>query len=135
MNWNLDRDAPDRLWNLYMKNYGDRYRLIKDEIGIWHLRCKYGSVQLSSLVSHLLCYAGEFRSVRHKNAFKKKCSFKHTITQEGDTDIVIMFNEDMLDSAAQALRLYRKKKISADYRKALAARMLEIRQLRRLDKS
>lgn len=118
-----------------MKQFGDKYRLIKDENNIWHIKCKFGLVQLHSIMKKQLCYIGDYRSIRHKNSFKKKCSFKHTIMQEGDIDIVIVFNEKILDSTAQALRFYKKKKISDEYRSMLAARMQEIRKLRHLEKS
>jgi len=130
-----DRDVPDSVWNRYVKKYGDKYRLVKDEINIWHIKSKFGIVQLYSLLNHQLCFVGDFRSTRHKNAFKKKYSFKHTITQEGDTDVVIVFDEDLLDSAAQALLLYKKKMISDERRKVLAAHMRKIRKLRKRDSS
>ena len=135
LKWQHDRDVPKRIWDTYMKQFGDRYRLIKDDSNAWNIKCKFGLVQLHSITKKQLCYTGDFRSIRHKNSFKKKCSFRHIITQEGDTDIVIVFYEELLHSAAQALCLYRKKKISAGYRKVLATRMLEIRKLRQLDKS
>ena len=135
LKWQNDRDIPKRIWNTYMKQFGDRYRLERDQNNIWHIKCKFGLVQLHSITKQQLCYIGDYRSTRHKNSFKKKCCFKHTIMQEGDTDIVIVFNEKILDSTAQALRFYKKKKISDEYRSMLAARMLEIRKLRHLEKS
>lgn len=130
LNYLHDREVPDCVWNRYMKKFGDRYRLVKDEINIWHLRCKFGSVQLYSLLKRELCFVGDFRSARHKSGFKRKCTFKHKITQEGDTDIVIMFSEDILDSAAQALKIYRRKKLSDEQRKVLADRMRKIQRQR-----
>lgn len=75
-----------------------------------------------------ICFVGDFRSKRHKTGFKAKCDFEHTITQEGDTDIVIMFSENILDSVAQTLKIYRKKNLSDGQRQVLAERMRQIRR-------
>ena len=127
MNTN-ERDMPDRTWNTYMKKYGNRYRIAKDEIGIWHIRCKFGTIQLYSLLKHQVCFVGDFHSKTHKTFFKKKLDFKHEITQEGDTDIVIMFNESLLDILPICMLPYKKYKISDARRKELSDRMKKIRE-------
>ena len=126
----LHDEIPDHIWNRYMKKYGSKYRLVKDEINIWHIRCKFGTIKLYSLLKHQLCFVGDFRSIRHKNAFKKKLDFKHEISQEGDADIVIMFDEKILDSTAKAFRLYYKIKISEERREQLSKQMKRVREMR-----
>jgi hypothetical protein len=125
-----DREIPDRVWNTYMKKYGDQYRIIKDEIGIWHIKCKFGNIQLYSLLKHQLCFVGDFRSKQHKTYFKKKLDFKHIITQEGDTDIVIMFEERFLPLTSQCMRIYKKYNLSKERRKQLSDQMKKIRKRR-----
>ena len=124
----LDRDLSDRTWNTYCKKFGNKYIIDHDEINIAVLRCTFGNIQPYSIIKKQLCFVGDFRSVRHKNAFKKKCTFKHKITQEGDTDIVIMFSEGILDSTAQKLKIHRKKNLSDEQRNVLRERMAKIRK-------
>ena len=125
-----DREISHHIWNRYMKKYGSKYRLIKDGINIWHIRCRFGSVQLYSLLKHQLCFVGDFRSKQHKTYFKKKLDFKHEISQEGDSDIVIMFDKKILDSTAKAFRPYYKIKISEERRRQLSEQMKHVREMR-----
>lgn len=132
--WQSDRDIPDHIWNRYLKKYGKRYRLVKDKINIWYLGCKFGTIQLHSLLKHQLCFVGDFRSIRHKTWFKKslvKMPFKAKITQDGDTCIVFVFDEKFLDSLANTLRVYKKKKISDEYRRVLIEQMKKAREFRK----
>lgn len=69
--WKHERDIPANIWNRYMKKFGKKYRLKKDELNIWNLRCKFGTVQLFSLLKHQLCFVGVFRSQQHLTWFKK----------------------------------------------------------------
>ena len=131
--WKRDRTIPDSVWNRYMKRFEKKYRLKKDELNIWNLRCKFGTVQLYSLSKRQLCFVGDFRSRQHLTWFKKslkKLTVKTMILQESDTDIVVMFGEDKLDLMSNTLRIYRKYKISDEHRKALAKRMIKIREMK-----
>ena len=132
MHWQNDRDVPKRIWNSYMKKFDNKYRLLKDENNIWHLRCKYGTLQLHSLLNHKLCFTGEFRSKCHKTWFKKSLSKNGTIGQEGDLDIVYVFDEKFLDSMASKCHIYRKKNLSDDYRRLLSKRMRNINKNKRI---
>ena len=129
-----DRDISDSQWNRYMQKFGDKYRLIKDEINHWHLKCKYGIVAIYSIINHQLCFVGDFRSPRHKSGFKRtliKNKFQHQISQEGDNDLVVVFDENLLDSMSQALRIYRKKRISAEQRERLRIQMRKVREMKK----
>jgi len=126
LKWQYDRDIPKRIWDTYMKKFGDKYRLLKDENNVWHLKCKFGTVQLYSLLNHQLCFVGEFRSKRVKTWFKKTLSKNGTIMQETDLGMVYVFDEKFLDSMASMCHVYRKKNLSDEYRRLLSERMKNI---------
>jgi len=89
-----DRDIPDRTWNSYLKKYEKTYRVKHDENGVYNILCKYGNIQLYSYTHKKLCAVLEFRSTRAVSGFLSKTkglTFK--ISQQGDTDIVIVFDE------------------------------------------
>lgn len=130
----IDRDLPDSDWHRYMKKFGNKYRLFKDDINHWHLQCKFGQVSLYSMIGHQLCFVGDLRSPRHLSGFKRtlvKNSFQHMISQEGDTNIVIAFDEKFLNSMAQTLRIYKKKKISEEQRERLRMQIQKARKMRK----
>ena len=126
-----DRDVSKRIWNRYMKKFGDKYRLLKDENNIWHLKCKYGTIQLYSLTKQQLCFTAEFRSKRHKTCFKKTLSKNGTIAQETDLGMVYVFHEKFLDFKAPKCLAYCKKNLSSDYRRLLSERMKNINKNKR----
>jgi len=53
------------------------------------------------------------------------------ISQEGDTNIVIAFDEKFLNSMAQTLRIYKKKKISEEQRERLRMQIQKARKMRK----
>lgn len=114
-----DSEIPDRIWNLYLKKFKDKFLLKKNENGIWYIRCKYGQIQLFSLTRHLLVYVGDYRSKQHLNWFMKKIvNKKCTIWTEGDSDISIVFHEKLMDSMTDSINIIKKKKfqrITATY--------------------
>ena len=129
--YKLDRDIPGSVWNRYTKKYGNKYRISRDEIGEWGIRCKFGRIMIYSMLKKQLCFYGDFRSVRHKNAFIKKINgndaFTGKITQEGDVEIVIMFPEEEIDSLAPSLLPRRKIIYSDEYRRVLIERLEKVR--------
>lgn len=127
-----DSDISDRVWNLYLKKFKDKYLLKKNELGIWQIRCKYGLIQLFSLVKHQLVFVGDFRSKKHLTWFKKKLvNKKCRIFTEGDSDISLVFHEKFLHSMADSLILYKKKNISEEYRRILVKRIKHAREARK----
>jgi hypothetical protein len=114
-----------------MKRFGDIYRLVRDENNIWHIKCKFGTIQLYSLLNHQLCFVGEFRSKRHKTWFKKSLSKNGTIAQETDLGMVYVFDEKFLDSMAPMCRVYCKKNLFDEYRRMLSKRMRNINKNKR----
>ncbi len=127
----IDSNIPNRVWKLYLKKYSDKYLLKKDELGIWHIRCKYGFIQLFSFVKHQLVFVGDFRSKKHLTWFKKKIvNKKCTISTEGDSGISIVFDEKFLPSMANSLNIIKKRKISEGHRRLLIERIRHARDAR-----
>lgn len=130
LEFSSDRDILINVWNRYMKKFGDRYRIFRDETGEWSIRCKFGRIMLDSMVKKQLCFYGSFRSSKHKTWFLKKLNENETyagkITQEGDAEVVIMFPEEEIDSIAGNLLPYVKMKISDDRRRELSEQMRRI---------
>ena len=114
-----------------MKRFGDRYRLVRDENNIWHIKCKFGTIQLYSWLNHQFCFVGDFRSKRHKTWFKKSLSKNGTIVQETDLGMVYVFDEKFLDSVALMCHVYCKKNLSDEYRRMLSEHMRNINKNKR----
>ena len=134
LEFSSDRDIPISVWNRYMKKFGDRYRIFRDEIGEWGIRCKFGKIQLYSMLKKQLCFIGQFRSVRHKGGLLRKLNentdLTAKITQEGDTEVVIMFPEEEFDSIALSLLPRKKTKYSEEYRVILLERLKKARSMK-----
>jgi hypothetical protein len=127
-----DRDVSNSFWNHYLKKYSNDYRLTRDENNIWHIKCKYGEIQLYSIKKHLLAYVAEFRSKKQKTWFKKKVLSKNgTIAAEGELDIVYVFEEKFLDSLVSLCQIYRRKNLSDEYRRVLSDRMKKMNRERK----
>jgi len=104
-----DADIPLKIWNEYLKKYGNKYQILRDEIGIWHIKCKpknnnstfinnkYKTIQTYSIVKKQLCFVCEFNTKNKKTFFKKKLNNHCEITQEGNLDIVVKFDEKYFD--------------------------------------
>ncbi len=131
LKWQNDRDIPKRIWDTYMKQFGDRYRLEMDENNVWHIKCRFGTIQLYSLINQQLCFSAEFRSKRHKTWFQKTLSKHGTIVQDTDLGIVYVFDEKFLDSMADSLILYKKKNISEEHRRILVKHIKHAREARK----
>ena len=125
-------DIPISVWNRYMKKFGDTYRIFRDEIGEWGIRCKFGRIMPYSLVWKQLCFYGNFRSSKHKTYFLKKLlkndRYTGKIMQEGEVEIVITFPEEEINSIADCLLPMRKKKISDERRRELSELMSRINE-------
>lgn len=131
LKWQNDRDIPKRIWDTYMKQFGDRYRLERDENNVWHIKCKFGTIQLYSLINQQLCFTAEFRSKRHKTWFQKSLSKNGTIMQDTDLGMVYVFHEKFLPSMAPKCHVYCKKNLSSEYRRLLSDRMRNINKNKR----
>ena len=124
----LDRDIPASTWNTYLKAYKDRYQLRRDEIGIWSIRLNknLGFIQPYSIVKKQLHAILTFRSSQHKTWFLKKLDADMIVSQEGDTELCIVFNESNLQKYEDLLCIRKRKNLSIEQRQRLSSRMKNI---------
>lgn len=109
--WKEERDIPNSIWNTYLKKYEKEYRVKKDENDIYQILCRYGNIQLYSMFEKKLCAALGFRTSRHLTGFLTKIKgLDYTISQRGDSDIVIVFNEKDLSKFTKACIIRMKRK-------------------------
>lgn len=99
--------AQDRLFNNMLKAVSYKYRVVKGEDKIYEIPCKDGDIEPYSFTD--LCYYQECGTVRAKNAFKKKLPRYCSITQEGDTEIVVRFPVSELDHFADIVGAKKKR--------------------------
>ena len=137
-----DAYIPLKIWNGYLKKYGDKYQILCDEIGIWYIKCRtknnnstfisnqYNTTQTYSIVKKQLCFVGEFKTKNKKTFFKKKLNSHCEITQEGNLDIVVKFDEEYLDSLSTIFGCYGRRKYSDEYRRVLRERVNKAREIK-----
>ena len=125
----LDRDVCKSEWSRYLKKYFDKYLLVRDELGIWSLRLKenLGFIQPYSLVNKRLVAVMTFRSKQHKTFFKKRLienrGFELKITQEGDNELCIVFDEKNLNDVETLFKIRKKYKLTKKEREKRVERM------------
>jgi hypothetical protein len=141
-NKRYERDIADRIWNTYLQKYENRYQMIRDEIGIWHIKCKpknknsiyksdrYNTIQTYSIIKKQLCLVKEFETKNKKTFFKKKLNNHCKIVQEGEWDIVVKFDEKNLDSLSKIFGCYRRRKLSDKQRQELRKRVNKAREIK-----
>ena len=128
----IDRSIPQSTWNQHIKRYQNKYQCRCDDIGIWTIRCKNGSIQPYSLEKKQLVAALDFQTGRQLTFFLKRLQYKvrcpFKITQSGDTDVCIMFHEDDLNKFVYLLKIRRKKEITAETREKLRQNLILARK-------
>jgi len=132
---NTDIEISQEFWNRYLKPYKDRYRCFCDEQGIWSIKCKKGFIQPYSIEKKQLVAVLDFKTIRQLTWFKKKLQYKATnttqISQEGDMDICVVFDEDSLKKLVVVFKVYKKKKLSAQTKEKLRKNLILARQQRK----
>jgi len=127
----LDRDIPLRTWQCYIKKYKDRYLLNCDEIGIWQIRLKQnlGFIQPYSIVKKQLVAVMTFRSRNQKTFFIKKMKrttdFSLKITQDGEQELCIVFNEKNIKQLENLFKIRKRYKFS---KKEIEKRTLRLKK-------
>ena len=116
-----DREIPEGIWNNYLKKYNNNYKVRSDEINIWQIQCKYGTIQLYSILKKELCFVGDYKSGKGVNILKRKLPAFCTVTQEGDCDIVVKFPESEIHNVVDLFYIRKKKKISPEHLAKLLA--------------
>jgi hypothetical protein len=125
MEYKTDRDIPDTIWNNYMRVYDNKYKVYKDEAGVYHLKCRYGSVYLHSMINHKLSAVLEYKSMQGVEIAKRtltELAGEAEVTQEGVSDVVIVFSEFLLDKVAGFLQVRYKRRYSEEQKKQLVER-------------
>ena len=110
--YDLDRDIPDHIWNKYLNKYAKKYKTKDDQTGMKTILTKYGTIQPYSILQDLLCLETEHGSTRSKTGFKHKIPDFCTITQEGDSELVIKFPEERLEELEVPFGIRKKKRVS-----------------------
>jgi len=131
----LDRDFNERTWQLYIKKqYGKKYRVFRDEIGIWSIRCKYGFIQPYSIVKKELVAVLTYKTSRGIYILLKKLQTetapKHRISQLGDFEVCIAFDEKNVKQFAELLTFNYKRQVSKKEHKILCERLKKARKLK-----
>ncbi|MEF8848858.1 MAG: hypothetical protein V5A68_06965 [Candidatus Thermoplasmatota archaeon] len=132
----LDRDIPQSDWYQYIKKqYGKKYRIFRDELGIWSIKCKYGFLQPYSIVKKELVAVLTYKTLRGVNILLKKLQRKTApdfrISQLGDFEVSIVFNEKDVKYFAELLKFNYKRQISEKERKKLIQRLKKAREAKK----
>jgi hypothetical protein len=127
-----DRDISVREWQIYLQKYDDRYKLKRDEIGIWQIKCKYGTIQTYSIVNQKLCFVGDFKSKNKLTRFIKKLPNYCLISQIGDFDIVVVFDESNLDNLVELFEIRKRRKLSNERREELRINIGKVREMKKI---
>jgi hypothetical protein len=127
-----DRDISTSDWNRYIKKqYGKKYRIFRDEIGIWSIKCRYGFIQPYSIVEKKLVAVLTYKSGRGITALKKNLRLETApasrIVQDGDYEVSIAFAEKDAFYFAELLHFGTKRQVSERERKILAEQLKKAR--------
>jgi len=117
----------------YLKKYRDKYKVFKQQGGVWEIRCKRGnSVCVYDLGDRTLLFAFfSGKSARSVNLLIKKlqqCGVWFKVNQLGDTEATIIFKEDDIEKFELIFKIKKRKIISEEYRKILVERMKVARE-------
>ena len=104
----LDRDIPKRIWMRYLKKqHGKKYRVYRDELGIWSIRCKYGFVQPYSIVKKELLAVLTYKTQRGINILlenlQSQTALTFRISQHAEFEVCIVFSENDIKKIAKLL--------------------------------
>ena len=125
MIYTSDREIPETIWNNYMRVFDTKYKVFKDEVGIHHLKCKYGSIYPHSMIKHELGVVLQFKSNQGVEVAKQRLtelSPSSYTSHEGEGDVVIVFPESDLDKVAGYLQVRYKRQYTPEQKEALMRR-------------
>lgn len=124
-----DRDVPEAIWNNYLKKqYHEKFRIRKDESGVWNILGKRSSplhsIQLYSLEHHLCCAVFDFKSNKGKNILIQKLPPYCEVTQDGDAELTFKFPEEKLQELIdqRILTPYQRKQYTEEERAVMRER-------------
>ena len=121
-------EKQDRERRHYLLKYKKKFKVKKNADGCYNLACsKSNMVFLYSLDKKLLAYHFQSgKSARAKNVLMKKLqqsSIWHEISQEGDSEVIIIFKESDLPLVAPIFKIRKKRVLNPEYRKVLIERL------------
>ncbi len=127
----LDRDISQRKWNSYLKKYQESYVIdSRNGISVIRLKKKLGWIEPYSITKKQLVAVLTFNSGQHKTFFKRKLvgfkGFELQITQEGDYELCIRFNENDMKALEPLFSYYPRKKYSDRQRKQYARNVKQL---------
>jgi len=126
--YNLDRDIPDREWNMYIrKKYEKDYRVITKEDGTTAIKCKFGAIEPYSLIKGKLLFCGEFPTNSKKTYFLKNQPTFVGIKENYDFGCVLVFPEKELKKLEKAMQIKGRNKLSEETRQKLRDNLNKIR--------
>jgi len=130
-----DISISQETWNCYLRPYKKQYRCFCDEQGIWSIKCKNGYIQPYSIEKRQLVAVLDFQTTRQLTFFLKrlqcKAGYEPRITQQGDFDVCICFDEDSLKKLAHLFKVFKKKQLSAQTKEKLIKNLIFARQQRK----
>ena len=123
-----DSNISDSVWNRYLKKkYGKTYRVFRDELGVWSIRCRYGFVQPYSIANKELVAVLTYRTSRGINILIQKLqsepALEFRISQRGDFEVSLLFNEKNINQMDRLLSFGHRRQISEEQKKILIARL------------
>ena len=128
----IDCDVPESEWQRYIKkHYGKKYRVFRDELDIWSIKCKYGFIQPYSIFEKELVAILTYKSMRGVNLIEKELqsntALGFRISQSGDYEVSIVFSEKNIKKIAELLKFNYKRQINEKERKILVERLKKAR--------
>jgi len=124
-----ETEKQDREWRHYLLKYKNKFKVKKNTDGCYNLACyKNNMVFLCSLDNKLLAYHFQSgKTGRAKNLLRKKLQQNNTwydeISQEGDTEIILLFKESDLSLVASIFKIRKRRVLKPEYRKVLIERL------------
>jgi len=130
-----DKNIFLQKWQLYLKKqYGKKYRVFRDELGIWSIKCKYGFIQPYSIIKKELVAILTYKSLRGINILLQNLHLKTApesrISQLGDFEVCIVFNEKDIKQFAELLSFGHKRQITEKQRKFLSKQLKKARKIK-----
>ncbi len=130
--YELDRDLPDNFWNEYMKKYSSKYRVFKDDDGIWYIKCKKGKIAMWSIIKHKAFFISNPLTSKQKTYFLKKTlensKNQLDLVQDSIYEFVITFDENLISSYAYLLGIVKRMKLSKEEKERRRNQMIGLRE-------
>ena len=128
IDYKLDRDIPDSMWNHYMQRYKQDFKTFKGEDGIFRIKCKFGEIYPHSLIKGNLAFYGEFLTPKRKSYFLNYLPKHVEIIGEGETECTIKFPIGMVSEISNTLKAKKRIKLSETEKVRRSIQLLKNKQ-------